>query len=134
MEVEKIKKIQKIYRKSIKKIEDINKNLNRTYNHINGIMIRINNNFVNDIKNQYDYNYEMELLDNQLLLFKNIPRPFRLKDKLYYNTNNILKKIDNINRNLLVILKKSGCRNIFDGLELLFSCGIQCILNKLSKK
>ena len=57
-------------------------------------MLRINNNFVLGIKSQYDYNYEMNLLDNQLLLFKNIPRPFIMKDKLLYNTVSILKKLN----------------------------------------
>ena len=68
MEVEKIKLIQKVYRKNKKIILNINYELNRTYNFINGIILRINNNFIQDIKNQYDYNYEMELLDTQLLL------------------------------------------------------------------
>ena len=134
MEIENIKKIQKLYRKNINQINLINKELNRTYNHISGIMVRINNNFLKEIKNQYDYNYEMELLDNQLLLFKNIPRPFKLRDKLYFNTNNIIEKIKIINDNLFIIMKKSGCLNIFDSFELISNEGINDILGNFSKK
>ena len=134
MDIEKIIKIQKLYKRNKNIINNINSQLNRTYNFINGIMIRINNNFILDIKNQYDYNYEMNLLDNQLLLFRNIPRPFVLKDKLYYNTTNILKKIKSINHNLFIIIKKSGCSNIFDSLELTLNNSIKNILNTFTKK
>ena len=134
MDIEKIIIIQKLYRKNRKILDTINSQLNRTYNFINGIMLRINNNFILDIKNQYDYNYEMNLLDNQLLLFRNIPRPFILKDKLYYNTTNILKKIKSINHNLFIIIKKSGCSNIFDSLELTLNSSIKNILNTFTKK
>ena len=132
--IKNIIKIQKLYQKNKRILDIINQKLNKTYNFINGIMLRINNNFLLGIKNQYDYNYEMNLLDQELLLFSKIPRPFKLRDKLNNSIDGILKKLKNINNNLKNLIIKTGCLQLYNGLEIILNLNKKFLLKKLSKK
>ena len=130
-DISKIKIIQRNLRSRLEKIKNINDRMNRLYNIIYGIMKRIHNNFILGIIDQFEYNSNMSILDTQLLNFKKIPRPFKLKDLVNFTVDHI---IDNLIESLLDIVKSTGTECIFDIIYLCYKKSNKDLLEEFDKE
>ena len=130
-EINKIIKIQKIFKSHKKNINELNDKMNMTYNNIYSIMKRIHNNFLLGIITQYEYNSDLLKLDIQLSDFKKLPRPFKLRHLKDKNINNLFFTIRNIDKNLFDITKKTGSFKLFDAIYLYFGYTVKNILSEL---
>jgi endopeptidase La len=121
-----LKRFQNIVRKKIKIKRELNLELNTFYNIIYGIMTRIYDSFLIGILNQYDYNSYMNLLDEQLIIFKKLKRPLEINDINENSKKEISSTIKLLKNNLIELSSKSGIKNIFDGIKL--------VVNEANKK
>ena len=115
-------KFQKIVKQKIYQKKFLNLELNSFYNIIYGIMNRIHNNFLLGITNQYEYNENMNKLDDILNKFKKIKRPLKLKNLNINYINFIYLILGEIKKNLIDLSGESGLKSIFDGIKLVTGC------------
>ena len=97
-------------------------------------MKRVNHNFLQSLITQYEYNSELNKLDNQLTNLKKLPRPFRLRNKLSHSIETVEYMIQNINDNLFEICMKTGTDKIFDAIYLKYNQSIKDLFVNSSKK
>jgi hypothetical protein len=113
-DLENIKNIQRHIKKKLITLKVINGKMNKLYNIINGVMKRIHNNFILGLVDQYEYNSNMNILDNILTNFRTLERPLKLSNIKINYINNLEVKIEEIRHSLFEIIKKTGSNNIFD--------------------
>ena len=121
-----LKRFQNIIKEKLRIKKELNLELNASYNMIYGIMGRIYQSFLIGIINQYDYNNFMNLLDEQLNIFKKLTRPIMIKNITDINKKYILSTLKIIKNNLIDLSTKCGIKNIFDGIKL--------VINQIDKK
>ena len=121
-----LKRFQNIIKEKLRIKKELNLELNASYNMIYGIMGRIYQSFLIGIINQYDYNNFMNLLDEQLNIFKKLTRPIMIKNIFNINKKYILSTLKIIKNNLIDLSTKCGIKNIFDGIKL--------VINQIDKK
>ncbi len=133
-DIQNIIKVQNLFRKNLNRIKKLNDKMNLTYNNIYSIMKRVNHNFLQSLITQYEYNSELNKLDNQLQNLKKLPRPFMLKDKLNFSIETVGYIINNINDNLFEIAIKTGTDKIFDAIYLKYNHSIKDLFLESPKK
>ena len=95
-------------------LKSINNKLDLRYNILFGIMKRINENFKNDIIQQFKYNLYLNRLDSINNKFIEIPRPINKIDLQNIGLKNILDIISTIDSDITKLCSECGTYNIYD--------------------